>query len=218
MKIFTTITPAYDQVCEEWLLDSISEVEPEAEVFIVQFDDIHGLANFQAPDFNRHNIERNRCIREWISDNMDETIFITDADIVYFRPFIGQLLADLGDAKAAFARKGMDEGYNIGQMVLKCDREVLEFFERVGEGLEQNVWDEELVNELLKTLPLPRRNISRLFTDTSSWAGIDEESRMKAFSYHATETFATAEHTSLERKRIRINEVQAYRRAALAGV
>ena len=98
-------------------------------------------------------------------------------------------------------------------MVLRCDTEMLEFFERVGEELRQGRWDEEVVNELLATAPFPHRNISRLFTDTSSWAGLDDTSRMAAYSYHATETFPTAEHTSLQRKDIRIGEVLAWRAA-----
>ncbi len=217
MKIFATITPAYDEACERWLFDSIAAVEPGAEVLVIKFDEIHGNGNFQSPEFNWHNIEKNRMVREWIQENWGETIFVTDADIVYFRPFLDQLREDLGDAKAAFACKGMGEGYNIGQMVLRCDVEVLGFFERVGEGLLQNRWDEELVNELLGTMPLPRCNISRLFTDTSSWAGQDEASRLAAFSYHATETFPTAECTSLQRKQMRIDEVLAWRAERLAG-
>ena len=74
-------------------------------------------------------------VRQWIRENWGETIFVTDADIIYFRPFLDQLRQDLGDAKIAFACRGVDEGYNIGQMGLRCDKEVLEFFERVADGL-----------------------------------------------------------------------------------
>ena len=216
MKTFATITPAYDEACERWLLDSIAAVEPGAEVMVVQFDEIQGSANFQSPDFNWHNLEKNMMVRRWIRENWGGTIFVTDADIVYFRPFLDKLIGDLGDASAAFACKGMEEGYNIGQMVLRCNAGILEFFERVGEELRQGRWDEEVVNDLLATAPFPYRNISRLFTDTSSWAGLDDPSRMAAYSYHATETFPTAELTSLQRKDIRIGEVLAWRAARAA--
>ena len=104
-----------------------------------------------------------------------------------------------------------EQGYNIGQMVLRCDQEVLEFFERVEDGLEVVGWDEQVVNELLRDGPLPRTNLSHLFTDTLSWAALDDESRMAAFSYQATETFPTEHTTSLQEKQKRFDEVLAWR-------
>ena len=88
---------------------------------------------------------------------------------------------------------------------------MLEFFERVADGLEMGGWDERVINDLLRDDSLARTNLSRLFTDTLSWAALDDESRMAAFSYHATETFPTEHTTSLQEKQKRFDEVLAWR-------
>ena len=120
MKIFTIITPAFETACDTWLVASLLEVEPGVDLSIECFGSIRGTTDFQSFPFKLHNHQKNRRLVEWIRHHEGEVIFVTDSDIIYVRPFLEELEAELGDADLALSMERLDEAFNIGQMVVRC--------------------------------------------------------------------------------------------------
>ena len=210
MKIFSTTTPAFREASERWLVASLRAVERNADLTIEHFGEISGSPDFQSEAFREHNIEKNRRLAGWIRANAGELIFVTDADIIYVRPFLRRLEEELGAADLALADEGPFGGYNIGQMVIRCQEPVAEFFEKVADELSRGAWDQEAVNRLLQQSGLVHRPLSPLFSNTSIWEGLPDIMRVEIFSFHATATQAEQGISSLERKQRRMEEIGRY--------
>lgn len=208
MKIYATITPAFQAACKEWLEASVRHAEPEA-ALQVEVIPVEGTSDFGSVSFSAHNVEKNKRLVGWIRENIGETIFVTDADIVYFRPLLKDLEWELGTADIALSRETFFEkdGYNIGQMVIRCSEKVASFFEDVGKELAMGAWDQEAINRLLGVSGLHHRFLSFRFTNTGVWYPLPAEGKRNALCFHATATWATAQKSSMELKRERVSDV-----------
>lgn len=209
MRIFATITPAYEAPCREWLVESLNKVEPEAELAIECFKAVKGSADFQSFAFKIHNVQKNRQLVMWVRQHKGEVIFVTDVDIIYLRPFLGILAEEMEDCDMALAREGTDDqGYNIGQMVIRCTDATADFFEDVGRELEQGAWDQEAINRLLRHSPLRHKPLPRCFANTAIWDALPPDLRLDAVSYHATDTSPRDGMSSIELKQAFFNRVR----------
>ena len=218
MKIFTIITPAFETACDTWLVASLLEVEPGVDLSIECFGSIRGTTDFQPFPFKLHNHQKNRRLVEWIRHHEGEVIFVTDSDIIYVRPFLEELEAELGDADLALSMERLDEAFNIGQMVVRCSEATARFFQSVGVELERGAWDQEAINRLLPGSGLAVKMLSRRFANTAVWEALAPEERAKILSYHATGTDPRNGKSSLELKQECFDRVLAEWRALTSTV
>src|SRR5690606_35136856 len=127
--------------------------------------------NFRTPGFDAHVVNKLAFIADRAEPG-NAPFLVTDADIVYLRPF-DELLAGLLDGKdILLAREYPDdaEHYNIGQMVVRPSVEAAGFFRRMAADLRggqpqaryrrhqpanQDYINEELRRSGLRHAPLP---------------------------------------------------------------
>lgn len=192
----------------KWLAASIQRVEPDVDLTIRTFP-LRGDADFQSLAFKTHNRQKNRQLVNWIREHDGKLIFVTDADVVYYRPFLSALQEEAGNADLALAAETMAGGYNIGQMVVRCSERLVQFFEAVGEELDRGAWDQEAINRLLPASGLRHKSLSTRFANSAIWDALNTTAKREILSYHATGTEPRDGKSSLELKQMRFETVQA---------
>ena len=119
MPIYALSTPAVDQLCDEVFLASVRRCEPETKVQVARIP-MEGSGNFGSKAFKTAQKMRLELIARWIEDNAGGVILVSDIDIEYLRPFVAQMIEELGPADLAFQRETHAGGANLGQMVIRC--------------------------------------------------------------------------------------------------
>lgn len=207
MKVYSTSTPDFLDAAQRWLASSVREVEPGCELTIEIFGEIRGCSDFLSPTFIEHYVEKNRRVVSWIRENEGQSIFVTDCDVIYVKPFLRRLEQEVEGADIAFAREGVFGEYNIGQMVIRCSEATANFFEEIGRCLGGDAWDQQEVNRLIGSAGLRHRGLSPRFCNSAIWDRMTVSERRSVFSYHATDTKPTSEKSSLVLKQERIDAV-----------
>lgn len=213
MLIFSTITPRFRSLVDNWLAPSLERLGmlDRLVVLVDHADTARGNGNFRSAGFDAHVVNKLQFIADR-ADSGNAPFLVTDADIVYLRP-CDELLAGLLDGKdILLAREYPDDAvhYNIGQMVIRPSLEVAGFFRRMAADLRdgqaqaryrrdqpanQDYINVELSGSVLRHAPLPET-----FANTGLLRHLGDQAVAGFHSYHATETFPEAGVTSLEKK------------------
>lgn len=198
MKIYAVSTPAVAGL-HDMFVQSIRGVEPDAEVIVKVLDD-SGNGDFGTDEFKAIQKRRLELICQWIKGNEGDVILVSDIDIQYLRPFAAEMVDAIGDADVAFQRETDENGVNVGQMVIRCSRVALRFFEEVLKIVnETGEWEQAVINRLLpaiRSMLLPRTFAN---TKTGFWKDMH--------SFHAIGTFPRDGKTSLELKLEKFTEL-----------
>lgn len=220
MLIFSTVTPHFRSLVEDWLAPSLARLGALDRLVVVvdHADAARGNGNFRTPGFDAHVVNKLAFIADRAKPG-NAPFLVTDADIVYLRP-IDDLLADLLDGKdILLAREYPDdeEHYNIGQMVIRPSNETAGFFRRMAADLRngqaqaryrrdqpanQDYLNQELLRSGLRHAPLPET-----FANTGLLRHLGGPEAAALHSYHATETHPEAGATSLDRKHQRLADI-----------
>jgi hypothetical protein len=210
MRIFTTITPVYTELVQIWLLDSIRLTEPELHVHVEMFDEIHSNGDFGTQEFKNHNRRKAEKIAGWCREHDNEILLVCDADVIFLKPFKARLQAELADYDMAISPETLSgDGYNIGQVLIRGSEKVARFYESIAASLDEETWDQELINAKLPSSGLRHKSLSPFFSNTLIWRDMGPRSREQLFSYHATETYPSGGKSSIELKKEFMAEVRA---------
>jgi hypothetical protein len=144
---------------------------------------------------------------------------VTDADIVYLKPF-DDLFAKLLDGRhMLLAREFPDDvvRLNIGQMVIRPSPEVADFFRHMAADLRDGqtqaryrrdqAANQNYINEGLRSSGLNYATLPETFANTGILKHLGEPEEVDLYSYHATETHPGRGTTSLDKKHLRLLEV-----------
>ena len=211
MLIFTTVTPHFETLVSRWLAPSLSRLgELDRLVVVIDHaDNSRGNGDFRSTGFDAHIVNKLEFIADRASD-CERPFLITDADVIYLRPFVELLesLSEKRDLILAREYPGNAEHYNMGQMVIRPSAETAAFFRRLAlelraggpqkqYGNQQPANQEYLNQELLKS-GLVHAAMPESFANTGLLRHLADESILH--SYHGTESFPEAGMSSLERK------------------
>ncbi len=216
MKVLTTITPRFRSLVDRWLAPSLRRLGHAAdlEVHVDRSRRSRGSGDFRTPGFDQHVFNKLTLIAAW-AGRETEPFLVTDADVIYLRPFapvVGELMEGT-DLLLAREYPGRTDVYNIGQMVLRPGPEVARFFERVAADLrggagsafnEVQSANQEHLNEVLRASALRHGALPETFANTGLWGHLGPDRHRTVVSYHATETFPVPGRTSLEQKHERL--------------
>lgn len=220
MKILTTVTPAFVSLTERWLAPSLDRLG-ELQNLVVVTDHAgrsQGSGDFRTRGFDHHVANKLELVATW-AGRETAPFLVTDADIIYLRPFTPMILDLLDGHDMLLARELVDRGdhYNIGQIVIRPSAEVVAFLRHVVEGLRQGDLRERFrgdqpanqdhFNIELKKTTLRHRALPETFAHTELLKRLDPGEYADLISYHATDTFPAPGLTSLEQKHRRLAEV-----------
>lgn len=228
IRILSTVTPPFCPLVERWLRPSLHRLghADDLEVVIDRSPQAHGSGDFRTPGFDQHVFNKLDCIADW-AESEPEPFLVTDADIIYVRPFAAVVLDLLDGKDLLLAREYPDrvDQYNIGQMVVRPSPDTARFFRRLAGDLRggagdargvrrilnrfrprraanQNHLDRELRASTLRHGPLPET-----FVNTGIWETLEPDRRQQIAAYHATKTLPSPGRTSLEQKHERLAAV-----------
>lgn len=218
LDVLTTITPAYQQLLDDWTLPSLRRLRNgHVRVVVDRSRRAEGNADFRTPGFDQHVFNKLRLIGAW-AGRRSRPFLVTDADVVYLRPFAPVALPLLEGKDLLLAREsvGRDDHYNIGQMVIRPSRAVSDFFLRMAHELssgavaeygEQQPANQDHINEALRGGDLQHAALPETVANTALWDHLGPDRSQRVVSYHATDTLPTPDRTSLEWKRERLTNV-----------
>lgn len=218
LDVLSTITPAYQRLLEDWTLPSLRRLQwGHVRVVVDRSTRAQGNADFRTPGFDQHVFNKLRLIGEW-AGRRRRPFLVTDADVIYLRPFAPVALPLLEDRDLLLAREivGREDHYNIGQMVIKPSPVVAEFFLRMAHELASGAADhhgrqqpanQDHINEALRTGDLRHAALPETVANTALWDHLGPDRSERVISYHATDTLPTPERTSLDQKEERLANV-----------
>ena len=192
MKIFTVATPAVDVLKTNVFLPSVAEHEPHCEVEVASWS-CDGNGDFGSAGMRMAVQHKLEMICLWIEENAGAVILVSDVDIRYLRPFAAAMQEALGDGDIAFQRETHREGVNVGQMVIRCGKEILQFFREVLQEYETTgEWEQVIINRRLPELNHRLLPVTFANTKTGFCEGMH--------SFHAICTRPRDGMTSVEQK------------------
>ena len=95
---------------------------------------------------------KTEMIIDAIKENMNtnETIIISDIDIIFYKPVIPTIKKHMINNDICFQKEREQKGVNIGFMAMNCNDVTLTFWTTVYDILcTSNKWDQQIVNELI---------------------------------------------------------------------
>lgn len=220
MLIFSTVTPRFRSLVESWLAPSLDRLGALDRLVVIvdHADAARGNGNFRTPGFDAHVVNKLAFIAERAGPG-NAPFLVTDADIVYLRPFDDLLAALLDGQDILLAREYPDdaEHYNIGQMVIRPSDEAASFFRRMAADLRDGRTqaryqrdqpaNQDYINEELRRSGLRHAPLPETFANTGLLRHLGGPEAAALHSYHATETHPEAGATSLDRKHLRLAEI-----------
>lgn len=229
MKMLVTITPAVRSLVDDWLAPSLRLLDPAPTLVTVVDRSLRARGNgdFRTRGFGQHIFTKFRLIARWARKER-EPFFVSDADIIYLRPFEQAAQALIAEHDIVLSREipGRDDYYNIGQMVVRPSPEVAAFFRRMADELSagaigdygaQQPANQDHVNAALQTSGLRHTALPVTFANAAHWDELGPDRRDRVISYHATGTFPQPGRTSLEQKHERLRVVSVECDVALGG-
>lgn len=220
MLIFSTVTPRFRSLVENWLAPSLGRlgILDRLTVIVDHADAARGNGDFRTSGFDAHVVNKLAFIADRAKPG-NTPFLVTDADIVYLKPF-DKRLVDLLDGKdILLAREYPNdaEHYNIGQMVIRPSAGMADFFRRMasdlGGGQPQARYrrdqpaNQDYINEELRRSELRHAPLPETFANTSHLRHPGGLKVADLHSYHATETFPEAGVTSLEKKHLQLADI-----------
>ncbi|MES2476500.1 MAG: putative nucleotide-diphospho-sugar transferase [Verrucomicrobiota bacterium] len=212
MKVLTSVTPVYGEICERWLEPSLRRSNPDVvlEVVVDSSAEAAGNGDFRSAGFDAHVANKMGLIAEWARTE-GEPFLVTDADIVYFQPLEPILAEILGDADILLAREWLGEphDYNIGQMVVRPGPRTSEFFLQVEAVLRagrnavfggDQPANQLVLNQMIRESGLNHGFLPPVFANGAIFEQLDAAQRLELVSYHATASFPQPGRTSIEIK------------------
>lgn len=230
MLIFSTVTPRFRSLVENWLAPSLGWLGmlDRLVVIVDHSDAARGNGDFRTSGFDAHVVNKLAFIADRAEPG-NAPFLVTDADIVYLKPF-DELLADLLDGKDILLAREYPEDaehYNIGQMVIRPSAGMAEFFRRMAADLRDGQTqaryrrdqpaNQDYINEELRRSGLRHAPLPETFANTGLLRHLGGPETAGLHAYHATETHPEAGVTSLDKKHLRLAEIVSRSGADFSG-
>ena len=220
LDVLSTVTPAYQPLLDDWMLPSLRRLRwRRVYVVVDRTSRARGNADFRTPGFDQQVFNKLRLVGQWATRRR-HPFLVTDADVIYLRPFAPVALPLLEGKDLLLAREivDRDDHYNIGQMLINPSRAVGDFFLRMAHELssgavhqygEQQPANQDHINEALRASGLRHAALPETVANTALWDHFGPDRSERVVSYHATDTLPTPERSSLEWKQERLANVSA---------